>query len=371
MKNNFSYQLILPAALLSATIIGAGIFALPFVFQKAGLIAGFFYLLIFSAVFVFIHLRYADIISKTAENHRFAGYAETYLGKSGKWLAILMTIVGMLFTLTVYLIISKSFIDIFFPSLVDAYKILAFWFLGSLAIFLGIKRLAISEFLITFGIGAIILVIFVFGSNNLGQTISSVPFFNLEYIFLPYGVILFALSGRAAIPAVLGYFRNNNLPPNGIKPSIILGTLFPAFIYAVFVLAILNLSGGIVSQDSVSGLIGRLPFWILEILGILGIISLWSSYIVIGRDVKKSLGYDLNLPKLLIALIVIFAPVILYFSGFQNFLKLVGLTGGIFMGLEGIFIVLMRQKAIQKKTLLDYVLLVIFIGGVIYSIIYK
>jgi len=31
----------------------------------------------------------------------------------------------------------------------------------------------------------------------------------------------------------------------------------------------------------------------------------------------------------------------------------------------------MRQKAIQKKTLLDYVLLVIFIGGVIYSIIYK
>ena len=370
MKSNFFNQLILPAALLSATIIGAGIFSLPFVFQKAGLIAGLFYLLIFSAVFVFIHLRYADIISKTAENHRFAGYAETYLGKSGKWLAILMTIVGMFFALTVYLILSKSFIDILFPSLADTYKILAFWFFGSLAVFLGIKRLTISEFCITFGIGAIILIIFVFGSNNLDQTISSVPFFNLQYIFLPYGAVLFALSGRAAIPTVLGYFRKNNLPSTSIKSSIVLGTLFPAFIYAVFVLAILNLSGNIVSQDSVSGLIGRLPFWTLEILGILGIISLWSSYIVIGRDIKKSLGYDLNLPKLLIALIVVFAPIILYFSGFQNFLKLVGLTGGIFMGLEGIFIVLIRQKAVQKKTLLDYVLLAIFIGGIVWTIIY-
>ncbi len=370
MAKGFFNQLILPAALLSATIIGAGIFALPFVFQKAGLIAGLFYLLIFSAVFVLIHLRYADIISKTAENHRFAGYAETYLGKSGKWLAILMTIVGMIFTLTVYLILSKSFIAILLPFLPDVYKILIFWLLGSLAIFLGIKNLALSEFFITLGIGAIILVIFIFGLNNLGQTISSVPFFNLKYIFLPYGAVLFALSGRAAIPAVLGYFRRNNLPPDKIKSSIILGTLFPAFIYAVFVLAILTLSNNVVSQDSVSGLIGRLPFWILEILGILGIISLWSSYIVIGRDVKKSLGYDLNLPKLLIALTVVFTPIILYLSGFQNFLELVGLTGGIFMGLEGIFIVSMRQKAVQKKSLLDYVLLAIFIGGIIYSIIY-
>ncbi len=128
MAKGFFNQLILPAALLSATIIGAGIFALPFVFQKAGLIAGLFYLLIFSAVFVLIHLRYADIISKTAENHRFAGYAETYLGKSGKWLAILMTIVGMIFTLTVYLILSKSFIAILLPFLPDVYKILIFFF---------------------------------------------------------------------------------------------------------------------------------------------------------------------------------------------------------------------------------------------------
>ena len=103
-------NVILPASLLAGTIIGAGVFALPYVFVKAGILTGLFYLLIFSAVFTLIHLMYADIILRTKENRRFFGYAEIYLGSWGKWPAILITIVGMIFVLTVYLILSVSFL---------------------------------------------------------------------------------------------------------------------------------------------------------------------------------------------------------------------------------------------------------------------
>ena len=41
----------LPAGLLSSLIIGAGIFALPYVFYRAGFLVGLFYLVIFSIVF--------------------------------------------------------------------------------------------------------------------------------------------------------------------------------------------------------------------------------------------------------------------------------------------------------------------------------
>lgn len=375
-------NIILPASLLAGTIIGAGIFALPLVFEKAGIITGLFYLGFFSAGFVFIHLMYADLILKTegGENlHRFPGYAKIYLGNWGFWTSILMTIVGMLFVLTVYLILSVSFFNLIkpiSPAIPDVSKLLIFWFLGSAAIFLGIRRLAFSEFLITGGIISIILIIFGYGLGHFDKIIS-VPAFNFQNIFLPYGAVLFALAGRVAIPAVISYFQKIGRPAIEIKKPIILGTLLPALVYLLFVFGIWGLSE-IVSEDAVSGLVGQIPQWVLTLVGIFGLISLWSSYIVIGLDVKNSLKFDLKFPKILAGLTVIILPLLLYFFGFQSFLTLVSLIGGIFIALEGVFIVLMWLKSRKIKTeqaifkklnpLIVYALIIIFIGGIIYEI---
>lgn len=381
-------SIILPASLLAGTIIGAGIFALPYVFEKAGILIGLFYLIIFSAVFTLIHLMYADIILRTKKNRRFSGYAEIYLGNWGKWLALLITIIGAIFVLTVYLVLSASFFNLIFQNSLEIkfltgqniFNCLVFWFFGSLAILIGIKRLAILEFLIILGIAAIILIIFGYGFAGF-EKIFSMPFLNLKYVFLPYGAILFSLAGRTAIPAVLGYFRNNNQPQLKAKIPIILGSLAPALIYLIFAFGILGLSEN-VSQDSISGLIDRLPPFILVLLGILGLISLWSSYIVIGRDVKKSFEHDFNFPEIFAGLTIILFPLFLYFFGFQNFLELVSSIGGIFIGLEGIFIVLMWLKACKSSaekqdvfikklsSIIICILFLIFICGAIYEIMY-
>ncbi len=377
-------NIILPASLLAGTIIGAGVFALPFVFQKAGIVTGLFYLGLFSACFVFIHLMYADLILKTegGENlHRFPGYAKIYLGNWGFWISILMTIVGMLFVLTVYLILSISFINLIKPiglDISDASKLLIFWLFGSATIFLGIRRMALSEFLITGGIIVIILIIFGYGLSHFGKIIS-VPAFNLQNILLPYGAVLFALSGRVAIPAVVSYFQKIRWPLAEIKKPIILGTLLPALVYLLFVFGIWGLSE-VVSEDAVSGLIGQIPQDILTLVGIFGLISLWSSYIIIGLDIKNALKFDLKFPKILAGLTVVILPALLYFWGFQSFLILVSLIGGIFIALEGIFIVLMWLKASKLKAeqiifkklnpLIVYILILIFVAGIIYELIH-
>ena len=373
-------NIILPASLLAGTIIGAGIFALPYVFEKAGIFTGLFYLIIFSAVFTLIHLMYADIIVRTKENHRFPGYAEIYLGKFGGRLATLITVIGMIFVLTAYLVLSVSFFNLIFPNIIlfDFYKILIFWLFGSLAVFLGINRLAVSEFLIIIGTATVIFIIFCYGLANFKQVLST-PLLNFSYVFLPYGAILFSLSGRTAIPTLVGYFRKNNQPQIKSKIPIILGSLTPMLIYLVFIFGIISLSET-VSEDSVSGLVGRLPSLILTLLGILGIISLFSSYIMIGRNTKKSLEHDFRFPRILIGLIVVVFPLFLYLLGFRSFLELVGIVGGVFVGLAGILIILMWLKA--KKTEADrgvilkkvnpfiiYGLLLVFIGGIIYAIL--
>ena len=381
MKGIFS-QIIFPASLLATTIIGAGMFALPFLFNKAGIGTGIFYLIFFGVVLALIHLMYADIIVRTPENRRFPGYARIYLGKFGYWSSIFMAIFGALLALTIYLILSPSFIKLILPAVPNIYAIFIFWIFGTLAIFFSINELVISGFLIFLGIVVIIFTIFGFGLVNGLDKITAVPLFNFSNIFLPFGAVLFSMYGRSAIPTLLGYFRNNGQSPVKSKWPIIIGSITPAIIYVIFVFGILGLSDDI-SEDAVSGLVGNLPIVILWILGILGTISLWSTYIVIGRDIKKSLEHDFNFPLVLSGAVVLFIPILLYIVGFQSFLKLVEFSGAIIIGLEGIYIILMwlrasrgadlrgQEKIINRiHPIIIVSLLLVFIVGIVYKVIY-
>ena len=146
---------IFQVSLLAGTIIGAGVFALPFVFNTVGVGAGFFYLVLGAIVFTIIHLMYADVVMRTAGEHRFLGYAGIYLGRQSFLPILLMTVVETVFVLAIYLILSKSFSQLVnFPG-GDLEAVLFFWFVSSLSIFLGLRKIAILELLATAGFRSI------------------------------------------------------------------------------------------------------------------------------------------------------------------------------------------------------------------------
>ena len=66
---------------------------------------------------------------------------------------------------------------------------------------------------------------------------------------------------------------------------------------------------------------------------------------MIGVDVKQILQYDLRFSSHTRSLAVIGIPFAIYFLSNQNFLGLVGIAGGFFLALEGIFIILMWRKS--------------------------
>jgi len=338
-------NIILPASILSGTIIGAGMFSLPFVFKEVGLPTGLFYLLFFSSVYIFIYLLYADLILRTEGEHRFVGYARMYLGNIGFWISLLIGLVQLFFVLTIYLILAPSFSGLFIGD--DyIYQLLAFWLLGSLAILFNTRRIALLEFLIVAGITAIIFSIFGFGLGGLSETFYS--YWNKLDLskFLVAGPILFALSGALAVPELIAYFRESGAPASFIKKSLIVGSVLPAVAYLAFVLGVLGLSG-MVSEDAVSGLVSQVPVVVLVLSGILGFLSLISSYIVVGLNARRILEYDLLLPGWVSRASVIAIPIIFYLSGFQNFITAVTFVGSIFLPLESIFIIFMWLKADQ------------------------
>ena len=55
---------IVAIALLAGTIIGAGIFSLPYVFKVVGFWVGVLCLVLFTGVYTVIHLMYAAVIKR-------------------------------------------------------------------------------------------------------------------------------------------------------------------------------------------------------------------------------------------------------------------------------------------------------------------
>ena len=334
----------MPVSILAGTVIGAGMFSLPFIFKTAGLLTGLFYLLLFGLVFILVDLIYADLIVRTPGDHRFVGYSRIYLDKRGFWAAILIGLIQLLFILTTYLVLAPSFSKLLIEG-GSIVHLLIFWMIGSIVILLNTRRIAVAEFLITGGIILIIFLTFVWGLPSfIRQPVSWS--FNLSEFWV-IGPILFALAGRVAVPEVVSYFKETKTPLGFLKKSLILGTFVPVVVYSLFIIGIVGLSLS-VTEDAVSGLIGQIPTPILIAIGILGLLSLISSYIVVGLNVSRIFRYDLSLPAWLSTCLVVFIPPVLYFLGFQNFITLVSYLGGIFIPLESIFILFMWLKANRK-----------------------
>ncbi len=361
-------KFLLPVGLLAGTIIGAGIFSLPYVFKESGFALGFFYLALGAIVFTIIHLMYADIIVGTSGEHRFPGYAKKYLGQWAFWISIFIAVIQALIVLTIYLILSKSFLDILFGNNFETIKILFFWILSSLGIFLSVRKLATLEFWITGGIVGVI--IFIFGLGFTEFNTLTLDYFSPQWIngLLPLGAVLFSLSGRTAIPALVDYFGNSQGSVIDLKRSIEWGTILPAIVYGGFVLGVAALSP-VITEDAVSGLVGVVPYMAMLFVGILGLLSIFSSYIVIGLDVANTLRYDLKIPSIFKILIVVGTPMLIYLAGFQNFIQLVSFTGGIFLALESIFIVAMWLKLYPRKLFMASIPLFVFSVALIYELI--
>jgi amino acid permease len=348
---SFVKNFILPTSLLAGTVIGAGIFSLPYVFSQAGIGLGFIFLMIFGAVYIFVHLMYADLVIKNGEQHRFAGLARIYFGKISYGLSVVMTIVEMFFVLTIYLILSSSFISLVAPQLPAIYNVILFWWLGSIIIFSGTRKIAFFETLAVGGILVAIALVAYLGAPHFFQKpfifASHQPIFWL----LPFGALLFSINGRPAIPSLIHYFRKNGLNVELSKRAIVWGTIIPIFAYGTYVVGALGISK-FVSQDSISGIIGGISSPLLIIvLAMLGILSLISSYFSIGLDVYSSLQQDVKFSKIFSMFLVIIFPLTIYFMNLGGFIAMVEIAGGIFIGLEGILILAMWGK--MKKGLTE------------------
>lgn len=235
------HNIFFPAATLSGTVIGAGMFSLPFAFVSAGWAGGIFYFVLFTGVFSLVHLMYADIIMRSGGEPKFAGFAARYLGAWSFYPALLIVTVGMLLVLTAFLALSSSFGSLLLGGEYGMALPVFFWLLGSLGMCLNVRRLASAEFWMTFVMVLIAAGIGVYGAAYGSHGNISLWPRDVAGLLLPFGPMLFALSGRPAVPSVVEYVRAKKISVRNLKWIIAVGTLLPACVYLLFVFGVARL----------------------------------------------------------------------------------------------------------------------------------
>lgn len=372
-----SKNYLLAVATLMGTIIGVGLFAMPFVINKSGVAPLFIYLIALAVIQYFLHLLFAEVILSTKDNHRLPGFMEKYVNKKSKKLAFLVDIIGAYGSALAYIIIGGLFLhqllNPYFSHSVFFYSTVLFGLVSLIAWF-DLKMIAGTELVLTaFLIMAIGLIVWRgFGHIQL----ANYHLLEWQNIFLPYGPIFFAVGGGAAIPEVCRLLVHEK---EKIKSAIFWGTFIPAGLMLIFVLAILGITGAKTSPDTLAGLSLVLNDGVITFSLIFGILAIITSYVVVAQATEEVYQWDYKLNNKLAWFLACFIPYFLYALGWTNLIKVVSFTGAITGGLAGIILIWLvfkvkanpeRVSVINNKLTkpLAYFLSLLFILGVVYEV---
>ena len=247
-----------------------------------------------------------------------------------------------------------------------------YFVIGACLIFFGIKAIAQVQF---WGLILFFIILFaIFSRGN--QFFSSENVFNqpdYSYFFLPYGVVLFSLWGVALIPEIEEMLAEKKKIISKVIPVAI---FIPVIVYLFFAYFILGITGSRTTDVALTGLSNVLDNGVVILALCFGTLTTFTTFIALGLTLKKVLWYDLKLSKNLAWFITCFSPFLLFLLGFKEFVFIISFIGAVFLGIEGILILMMYKKALpnnkstflKKKLVLPLIL--ILLGGIVYQIIY-
>jgi tyrosine-specific transport protein len=348
---SISKNYLLAVGTLIGTVTGAGIFAMPYVLNRSGL---FPFLIIFPslvAVQCLIHLTYAKVILSTKGEHRLPGYVEIYAGKKWKNISSVLALLGGYGALLAYIILGGIFAyQLLHPYLggdLLTYS-LVLMAIESLVVLIGLRAIAGAEFYLTI---LLILMFFVLTIKSLGYLrMDNYSLVNWSYFLLPYGPIFFAIGGDAAIPEVCRLLSREK---EKIKSAILWGTILPAALMLVFVLAVSGVTGAATTPDTLTGLKNFFGDGIVVGALFFGLLCIITSYLVIAQATREIYWWDYKMNKNLAWFLACFIPLIFFLGGLRNLTVVVSFFGALSGGVLGVTMVLLSRavdRHYQKKS---------------------
>ncbi len=336
--------------LLVGTIVGVGMFGIPFVFERAGFLTGLVLLVVLAAAATLVHLAYAEVVSRTATVHRLPGYARSYLGSPAGWLASASYLFGLSGALLAYVVLGGSFVGSLVSWVWSNAPVwigpLGFYLFGVAVIARGIRFEGLADAVLTIGL---IVAIAILGLTLLpSASLAGIAAFHPGRLLIPYGVLLFSLAGGAIIPDL-----KRVLGPGGLSSLgkiVVAGTLASAGLYLLFAVAVVGATGGATTPDAVSGLAEKfgLPYFLLG--NVIGVLATITSFIALGVVLEGMFASDFNMRPFPAWLLTAVIPAVLFGLGFQDFINIVSIVGAFAIGIDSMLVLAMHRRVSALST---------------------
>lgn len=347
------------SSLLIGTIIGAGIFGIPYATAQSGYAIGLFWLVALTVLTILIKLAYAKVILSFDDNrpHQLTGYGERLFGSAGKWAATAILTIGHWSALLAYIAGMGQFLAILLgqPSWSFAASVAVFA-TGTALILTGLRTISELEGLISLlMIGAIgllgLLGIDKIELANLASRFHTRPL----NLFLPYGVIFGALAGWAVLPEAITILRQNKLikhpmSDKAVTKVILAAVVTSAVVYAIFQFTVVGVSGAATSEEAISGLLPYFDTWIIKAGALFGLLAMGTSFLTLAYSLRDMFDFDFDLRPSVAVFLTTTPPFLVFLLGLRSFIAASEFTGAWVGTLSMIFIFSLYWKVKKGLT---------------------
>ncbi|MBI3630961.1 MAG: hypothetical protein HY221_01325 [Candidatus Sungbacteria bacterium] len=362
-------------SVLAGMIIGAGMFAIPFAFTQTGFWLGASQLALLAGITLLLHLLYGEIVLATPAFHRMPGYMRIYLGRGAEIVSWASSLFGIAGTLLAYLVIGSLFSQSAIAAIIPGADIFWIALLLTCAVafitFFPLKKEAgINGVLTIFEIAFIAAVSLLLMPKI---SLTHLAGFHPGNLFVPYGVLLFALSGASVIPdlvTVLGRDKKK------VRAAIVAGSLIPVVLYFLFALAVVGVTGSATSEEAISGLAGAVGGRMVLLASVAGFLAVLTSFIALSANFQAMLSLDLGMRRRVSWLAASTLPFVLYLAGFQNFIATISAVGVLAFGIDAILFLLVGLRMRKGRPsrggiplFLIYAVFLIIAGGVLVQLV--
>lgn len=354
-------------ALIVSGTIGAGMLGIPYAIAKVGMGVGVLYILGIGFLMMGLNILIGEVAVRAKAELQLSGLAEKYLGRGGKTVMTILVYTMMFGALTIYIIGEGQGLAALFGGSSFLWSLL-FFSVGAVCVAVGMKTIKTVEFFLTIGLLSLVLILAVIGAPHI-----DVPHWqggSVADILFPYGVLLFAFRGTAAIPEAHSLLRNRE---QTFRQAIIISGVIVTIVYLIFTAVVIGITGAGTTELATVGLGQKIP--VAGVLGnVFAVLAMGTCFLMVALALRDSLRWDYKFPTWQATAIVLIAPLFLFVFGLRQFVAVIHILGGVFMSAEMLLLTLIYLRArrvgnerskmpAREKVFLGVLFAAIFIGG--------
>lgn len=350
-------------ATIVGTVIGLGIFAIPYAAKDTGITPTVALIIFVAAMSVLVSILYAEIIIFNKREECIVSYARRYLGQWAGKAETCSALFGYTGSILAYILAIAVFVKALIPQDgVYFWPIILFYsaISGLVLLLKKVKNLGNLEIVLA---GIMCAAFFWVSWESMPQWKPLKD--DWSKMVVPYGVVWFSLTGGSAIPIVVRILgRKGKKVFNAISFAYVL----IALITILFFVAALKTGGGKIGPDPfivMGEKIGSRIFYLGTLIGVLAVVT---SHWTLATHFKNVLNEDLKFNPTASWLLVVFLPLILILIGVSNFVSVIGLVGLVAGTFDALLLIAIYRKIFSRKNTVPRVLPVKLPGAVMWGV---